>query len=79
MFVCVTFGAPRFGPKYCDICARSENVTFPTISAIAEREMAVCVTFGARHVGFQVAIWRHPGVDYVGGVSHGSGFGLLRP
>ena len=79
MAVCVTFGDPRFGPKYRDICARSEYVTFSTISATAAREMTVCVTFGAPHFGFPVEIWRHPAVDYVGGVSHGSGFGALRP
>ena len=79
MAVCVTFGAPRFGPKYRDICARSEYVTFSTSSATAVREMAVCVTFGAPRFGFPVAIWRHPAVDYVGGVFHGSGFGALLP
>ena len=79
MAVCVTFGAPRVGPKYRGICARSEYVTFSTISATAAREMAVCVTLGAPHFGFPVAIWRHPAVDYVGGVSHGSGFEALRP
>ena len=72
MTVCVTFGAPRFGPKYCNICIRSEYATFCTISAIAVREMTVCVTFGAIHFGFLVATWRRPVVDYIGGVAHGS-------
>ena len=78
MTVCVTFGAPRFGPKFRTICAHSEYVTFCTISAIAVREMAVCVTFGAPHFGFPVAMWRRPAVDHIGGVSHGSGFPQLR-
>ena len=78
MTVCVTFGAPCFGPKYRHICARSEYVTFCTISAIAVREMTVCVTFGAPHFRFPVAIWRRPIVDHIGGVSHGSGFPQLR-
>ena len=73
MIVCVTFGAPRFGPTFRTICARSEYVTFCTISAIAVREMTVCVTFGAPHFGFPVPSWRHPTVDHVDGVSHGSG------
>ena len=63
-----------FWRKNCTICVRSEYVTFCTISATAVREMAVCVTFGAPHFGFPVTIWRHPAVDHVGGVSHGSGF-----
>ena len=56
MTVCVTFCAPRSGPKNINICARSEYVTFSTISAIAVRKMTVCVTFGAPHFGFPVQI-----------------------
>ena len=78
MKVCVTFGAPRFGPKYGYICTRSEYVTFSTISATAVREMTVCITFGALHFGFPVATLRHPAVDHIGNVSHGSGFRKLR-
>ena len=78
MTMCVTFGAPRFGPKCGYICTRSEYVTFSTISATAAREMTVCVTFGALHFGFPVATLRHPAVDHIGSVSHGSGFGDLR-
>jgi len=78
MTVCVTFGAPRFGPKYRHIGARSGCATFSTISATAVREMTVCVTFGALQFSFRVATWRHPTVDHIGNVSHGSGFRQLR-
>ena len=60
--VCVTFGAPFFGANFGNIYARSEYVTFCTISATAVREMAVCVTFGAPNFGFPTAPWRHPSV-----------------
>ena len=51
--VCVTFGAPFFGANFGNIYARSEYVTFCTISATAVREMTVCVTFGAPNFGFR--------------------------
>ena len=76
--VCVTFGASHFGAKFRNIYDHSEYVAFCTISAIAVREMAVCVTFGALHFGFPVATLRHPAVDHIGNVSHGSGFRKLR-
>ena len=78
MAVCVTFGASRSGAKFCNICAPSEYVTFSTISATAVRNMTVCVTFGALHFGFPVATWRHPAVDHIGNVLHGSDFRKLR-
>ena len=56
--VCVTFGAPRFGPKWCSTCEHSEYATFCTISATAVREMTVCVTFGAPHFGVPLPILR---------------------
>ena len=78
MTVCVTFGASRIGAKFCNMCAPSEYVTFSTISATAVRVMAMSVMFGALHFGFPVATWRHPAVDHIGNVSHGSGFRKLR-
>ena len=67
--VCVTFGAPCFGPNYRHICARSGYVTFCTISATAAREMTVCVMFGAPRAGFARASCRG---QFIGHLSDGA-------
>ena len=60
MAVCVTFGAPRFGPQIRHIWRGSKYVTFYTISETAVREMTVCVTFGAPLFGVFVPSCRGP-------------------
>ena len=54
MTVCVTFGAPRFGPENRHIWRGSKYVTFYTISETVVRETLMCVTFGAPFVGVVV-------------------------
>ena len=68
MTLCVTFFAFRCGAQNLNICARSDYATFSTMAATAVREMTVCVAFGAPHLIFFVATWRHPAVEQIGGV-----------
>ena len=75
--VCVQFFVFGFGTKDCHICARSDYVTFCTISATAVREVAVCVAFGAPHFGLPVSTWRLPLVDNVGGVAREGVFSAM--
>ena len=70
----VTFGAPVCGLQIDNYCTRSEYATFPTLSAIGVREMAVSVTFGALHFGFPVTLGRRPLVDNTSGTQAGCGF-----
>ena len=57
MTLCVTYGAPGFGPIFRYFWRRPEYVMFCTISATAVREMAVSVTFGAPRAAVAVAFW----------------------
>ena len=58
--LCVTFGAPRFGPENRHIWRGSKYITFYTISETAVRETTVWVTFGAPFVGELVLSCRGP-------------------
>ena len=69
MTVCVTFGGPRFGPKFRTICARSEYVTFSTISAIGARELTVSVMFGTFLFGPLVASCRRSSSDHAADIA----------
>ena len=60
MTLCVTFGAPGFGPIFRYIWRRPEYFTFCTISATAVREMTVSVTFGAPRSAVAVMFWCGP-------------------
>ena len=74
MALCVTFGAPGFGPIFRYIWRRPEYVIFCTISAIAVREMTVSVTFGAPRSGLPVTSCRRPIVGHIAGTGHGRRF-----
>ena len=74
MTVCVTFGAPGFGPIFRNIWRRSEYVMFCTISATAVREMTVSVTFGAPRLGVAVAFCCGPCIDQIALVAREAGF-----
>ena len=78
MTMCVTFGASRIGANVRNVCALSAYATFSIISAIAVREMQVCVTFGAPHFVFCLATLVHPAVEQIGNVLLGTGFCYLR-
>ena len=60
MTLCVTFGAPGFGPIFRYIWRRPEFVMFCTISETAAREMEVSVTFGAPRSAVAVTFWCGP-------------------
>ena len=55
MTLCVTFGALQMGAHFRNFGALSEYVTFYAISAIAVREMIMCVTFAVHHFGCPAA------------------------
>ena len=61
--VCVTFGAPVFGPIFGNIWRRPESDTFCTISATAVREMGVSVTFGAPRSAVAIAVLCGPCIN----------------
>ena len=74
MALCVTFGAPGFGPIFRYIWRRPEYVMFCTISAIAVREMAVGVTFGAPRPAVAVTFWRGPCTNQIARVAREARF-----
>ena len=74
MTLCVTFGAPGFGPIFRYIWRRAEYVMFSTISAIAVREVTVSVTFGAPRPAFAVTFWCGPCTNHVAQVAREARF-----
>ena len=74
MALCVTLGAPGFGPIFRYIWRRPEYVMFCIISATVVREMAVSVTFGAPRPAVAVTVWCGPCTNQIARVAREARF-----
>ena len=78
MALCVTLGAPGFGPIFRYIWRRPEYVMFCIISATVVREMAVSVTFGAPRPAVAVTVWCGPCTNQIARAAYRFLCGCLR-